>query len=124
LGGPPDGPAVVLGNLNVDPVDGEGRREVLKALLDGPLQDPAPGGPGGEAEADPEHAGDPARDTVDWEGPGNLRVDYVLPQEGLEVADAGVLWPADGAPLDGLDLATARTASRHRLVWVDLVLDR
>ncbi|MGR3796404.1 endonuclease/exonuclease/phosphatase family protein [Vannielia sp. SX4] len=124
LGGPPGGPAVVAGRVNVDPVDGEGRREVLAALLGGPLQDPAPEGPGGEAEADSGHSGPPAQDTVDWDGPGNLRVDYVLPQAGLEVAGAGVLWPLEGAPLNGLSLATAQAASRHRLVWVDLVLDR
>lgn len=124
LGGPPEGPAVVAGRVNVDPVEGEGRREVLEALLGGVLQDPAPEGPGGAAEADAGQAGPPAQDTVDWEGPGNLRVDYILPQAGLAVAGAGVLWPVDGQPLDGLDLATARAASRHRLVWVDLVLDR
>ncbi len=124
LGGPPGGPAVVAGRLNVDPMDGEGRREVLAALLGGPLQDPKPEGPGGMAEAHTGHRGPPAQDTVDWDGPGNLRVDYVLPQAGLGVAGAGVLWPVEGAALNGLSLATAQAASRHRLVWVDLVLDR
>ncbi|MCO6383861.1 endonuclease/exonuclease/phosphatase family protein [Oceanicola sp. 502str15] len=124
LGGPPQGPAVVLGRVNVDPVDGEGRRDVLGALLAGPLQDVAPLGPGGAAEADAEQRGPAGQDTVDWDGPGNLRVDYVLPQAGLEVSGAGVLWPVEGQPLDGLDLATARAASRHRLVWVDIVMDR
>nr|WP_244867915.1 endonuclease/exonuclease/phosphatase family protein [Vannielia litorea] len=124
FGGPPGGPAVVAGRLNVDPVDGEGLRDVFGALLAGPLQDPAPEGPGGRAEADPGHRGPPAQDTVDWDGPGNLRVDYLLPQAGLTLAAAGVLWPEEGAPLNGLSLATARAASRHRLVWIDLVLDR
>ncbi|WP_168222896.1 endonuclease/exonuclease/phosphatase family protein [Oceanicola sp. D3] len=124
LSGPPDGPAVIAGRINVDPVDGEGRRTVLRAMRSGPLQDPAPEGPGGMAEADARHNGPPGQDTVDWDGPGNLRVDYVLPQAGLEVAGAGVLWPVEGQPLNGLSLATARAASRHRLVWVDLVLDR
>nr|WP_245794587.1 endonuclease/exonuclease/phosphatase family protein [Vannielia litorea] len=123
LGGPPQGPAVVIGKLNVDPVDGEGRRAVFAALTGGPLQDPAPEGPGGAAEADATHEGPPAQDTVDWDGPGNLRVDYILPQSGLTVAASGVLWPEEAAPLGGLSLATVRAASRHRLVWVDLVLD-
>lgn len=123
-GPPPVGPAVVIGRLNVDPVDGEGRRGVLAELLRERLADPAPRGPGGGQEADPAHRGDPALDTVDWEGPGNLRVDYILPERGVTVTDAGVLWPGADAPLMGLDLATARAASRHRLVWVDVVLER
>ncbi|MDZ4093910.1 MAG: endonuclease/exonuclease/phosphatase family protein, partial [Paracoccaceae bacterium] len=62
---------------------------------------------------------DPALDTADYtanDGPGGLRVDYVLPGAGLQVVDAGVLWPPPGtAAADML----AR-ASRHRPVWVDL----
>ncbi|MCP1168405.1 hypothetical protein NHG85_07675, partial [Limimaricola sp. ASW11-118] len=60
---------------------------------------------------------------TDWdappEGPGNLRVDYVLPSRaGLTVTGAGVVWPEGG------DLAEAAArASAHRLVWVDLLLD-
>ena len=68
------------------------------------------------------HDGDPALDTADWrddgQGPGNLRVDYVLPSADLEVTAAGVFWPAAGEPLAD----AAATASAHRLVWVDLVL--
>ena len=51
-------------------------------------------------------------------GPGNLRVDYVLPSATLAVSGAGVFWPAPGDPAAGV----AATASRHRLVWVDIVL--
>ena len=47
-----------------------------------------------------------------------MRVDVVLPQRGLTVTASGVLWPAPGAPL----AETVATASRHRLVWVDLDL--
>ena len=63
--------------------------------------------------------GDPALDTADWpeaDGPGNLRVDLVLPSRDLTVRASGVLWPAPGQPL----AETAATASPHRLVWVDL----
>ncbi|WP_353620371.1 hypothetical protein [Paracoccus aerodenitrificans] len=59
-------------------------------------------------------------DTADWPDgkPGNLRVSYVLPSAGMEVLDAGVVWPEAGEEL----YLAARTASAHRLVWVDLVI--
>lgn len=119
----PGGPFVVLGKSNLDPVDGEGRREVWGPLMER-VQDPQPRSPGGAAApqqgANAVQKGDPALDTAvyaDADGPGNLRVDVVLPQQGLRVLDSGVLWPADG-PL----AAAAAAASRHRLVWVDLDL--
>jgi len=125
---PPDGPFVILGNANLDPLDGDGRHGAIRALLADPrLSDPRPRGPGGAAAAKSQggvnaaHAGDPALDTADWadDGPGNLRVDYVLPSAGLTVAGAGVLWPGPGRPL----AESVAAASRHRLVWVDLVPD-
>ena len=119
--GPPEAPVVVLGNLNLDPFDGAGLREGIAGLLAHPaLQDPRPAS-GGGAAATPGQAGEPGLDTADWRedgGPGNLRVDYVLPSAGLEVAAAGVFWPAPGEPL----AEAAAAASDHRLVWVDLVL--
>lgn len=121
-------PVVVLGNLNVDPHDGAGMREGVARLLEHPaLRDPRPASTGaseaaaGQGGSNDGHRGPPALDTVDWRddgGPGNLRVDYVLPDAGLDVADAGVVWPAPGAALAG----EAEAASAHRLVWVDLVL--
>jgi hypothetical protein len=116
---PPAGPVVVLGNANLDPVDGDGRREAIRALLDDPrLQDARPASSGGTLAANPEHRADPALDTADWSDPrpGNLRVDYVLPDARLEVSGAGVFWPASDDPL----AEVVETASRHRLVWVDL----
>ena len=118
----PDGPVVVLGNLNADPNDGQGLREGIAALLAHPrLQDPRPSSPGGAAAANPGQAGPPALDTADWrdeDGPGNLRTDYVLPSRDLAVSASGVLWPAPGDPL----AEAAAAASAHRLVWVDLAL--
>ncbi|PCD76674.1 endonuclease/exonuclease/phosphatase family protein [Pseudothioclava arenosa] len=107
---------VLLGNFNTDPVDGEGRRGALTALLADPrLQDPAPRSAGGALAANPDQAGDPALDTAAFGGnSGNLRLDYVLPSAGLEVVDAGVFWPAE----EGI----ATQASRHHLVWVDIAL--
>lgn len=118
---PPAGPVVILGDANLDPEDGDGRREVIRALLADPrLQDPRPASAGGVAAANPGQSGAPGLDTADWSdpNPGNLRVDYVLPDAGLSVTDAGVFWPAPGEPLAELALL----ASRHRLVWVDVAL--
>ncbi|PWJ16132.1 endonuclease/exonuclease/phosphatase family protein [Jannaschia seohaensis] len=107
---------VVLGRANIDPMDGEGRRAALDALLSHPkLQDPAPRGAGGGGTG---HRGDPALDTAALDGPGPLRLDYVLPARGLRVAAAGVDWPAPDAPRAG----RVSTASRGRLVWVDLAV--
>ena len=91
--------------------------------------DHVPISPGGVAAAErqggvnAEHAGDPAADTADWDddrGPGNLRVDYVLPSRDLDVVGGGVLWPTADEPMMGVDLATVERASDHRLVWVDV----
>jgi hypothetical protein len=122
---------VVVGDLNADPFDGEARRAAIAALLGHPrLQDPGPQSPGAaeaaQDGANAAHAGPAAQDTADWRddpGPGNLRVDYVLPSAGLTVTGAGVFWPAADTPLARL-VAVERTpaSSDHRLVWVDLAL--
>jgi len=126
--GPPDAAVIVLGDLNIDPGDGAGDPAALRRLLAHPrLQDPEPRSGGGAQAARNQggvngtHAGDPGLDTADWRdesGPGNLRVDYVLPDARLRVAGAGVFWPEPGAPL----AAEAAAASAHRLVWVDVDL--
>ncbi|TDX24240.1 endonuclease/exonuclease/phosphatase family metal-dependent hydrolase [Rhodovulum visakhapatnamense] len=121
---PPRGTFVVLGDANLDPEDGDGRSAAMRAFLADPrLTDPLPKSPGGAAApqtgTNATQRGAPARDTANWpeDGPGNLRVDYVLPSSKIDITGAGVFWPADG-PL----AETVRTASRHRLVWVDLAL--
>ncbi|WP_207899542.1 endonuclease/exonuclease/phosphatase family protein [Rhodovulum adriaticum] len=122
---PPRDRFVLLGDANLDPVDGDGHGAAMRALLADPrLTDPAPRSAGGRAAAwqggaNAAHRGDPALDIADWDddGPGNLRVDYVLPSADLAVVGAGVLWP-DGGPL----AETVAVASRHRLVWVDIAL--
>ena len=115
----PNGPVVIAGDANLDPEDGDGRQAAIRRLLRDPrLQDPMPRRLVAEEAVDATHSGDPALDTVDWPDPvpGDLRVSYVLPAAELEVTDAGVLWPANGEPLH----TVVTTASRHRLVWVDL----
>lgn len=115
---PPDGPFVLFGDGNLDPEDGEGLREGLRALLTHPaLQDPAPRGTSGRQDSG--QVGDPALDTAVFDkGVGGLRVDLVLPSAALAVLDSGVLWPADTDPL----AADLSMASRHRPVWVDITM--
>ncbi len=131
-----DGPPfVIAGDANADPLDGDGRLSAIRALLShGRLQDPEPRSAGGQQAAaqggaNQRHRGDPALDTTDWTdegtGPGNLRVDYVLPSTEWEVVESGVFWPAPEDPeraLLGGD--GGNTGSRHRLVWVDIRLKR
>ena len=113
---PPDAPFVLLGDANLDSVDGDGLRDGIGGLLALPmLQDPAPRGTHGRA--DPGQTGDAALDTALYDF-GGLRVDYVLPSADLAVAAAGVLWPPEGDPL----AAVLAAASRHRPVWVDIAL--
>ena len=82
---------VILGDANLDPDRGDGRRDAMRRLLDHPrLQDPLPDQP-----------------TVAWEQTGPMRVDYVLPSADWRVLRAKV------APRNP-------QASRHALVWVEL----
>lgn len=112
---------VLLGTANADPHDGESRPAALNRLRS-LTQDPKPSSPGGIAAANPTHKGPPELDTADWpEGPnrpGNLRVDYVLPAKHLIVTDSGIFWPHPDDPM----AKVAATASRHKLVWVDITL--
>jgi len=119
FGPAPEARFVVMGDANLDPADSDGRRGAIRALLADPrLQDPRPTRPGPVAR-DPGTAGDPALHTVRWPDIAALRVSYILPSADLEVAGAGVHWPAEGTPEGDL----AATANHHRLVWVDLALD-
>ncbi|OIQ44747.1 MAG: endonuclease [Roseobacter sp. MedPE-SW] len=105
LAAPPTQQFVIVGGANLDPSSGEGRRQSITQLLRDPrLQDPRP-------------LSTPANtQTVDWGEGRRMRVDYLLPSKDWQVAAAGVVWPdSDSSP--------AAHASRHRLVWVDLVLD-
>lgn len=118
-------PFVLLGDLNVDPEDGDGMRDALARLLAHPrVVDPRPASAGAAADPDPDHRGDPALDTAAFRrdpGPGHLRVDYALPSRDLAVHGAGVFWPAPDDPLRRL-VGEGRpvVSSDHRLVWVDV----
>jgi endonuclease/exonuclease/phosphatase family metal-dependent hydrolase len=124
---------VLLGDLNCDVHDGGGRVEAMQALLQHTrVQDPRPKSEGGVEQSSVQfgvnarHQGDPALDTGDFEdavgkagepgGPGNLRVDYVLPSREFTVAACGVFWPRQYEATFALS-----TVSDHRLVYVDVV---
>ena len=112
----PAPPFIVLGDGNLDPVDGDGLSDAIVGLIRHPsLQKPL-----SQGKFFPENADD-SGDTADFSaknGPGRLQVDYVLPSRDLRVTGAGVLWPAQDNPLAQL----LATASRHRPVWVDIDL--
>ncbi|MGD1924112.1 MAG: endonuclease/exonuclease/phosphatase family protein [Paracoccaceae bacterium] len=124
---------VILGDLNNDPVDGDGDNAAIRAVVNhARVQDTKPASPGAavaEGRISEGHASDPSHDTADWhetkDGPGNLRVDYVLPSSDLTVTASGVFWPAPDDPLARLVAMKGRTraSSDHRLVWIDIALD-
>jgi endonuclease/exonuclease/phosphatase family metal-dependent hydrolase len=119
-----DGRFVIAGDLNNDPVDGDGAHDAIMELLEHPrvVRYATPRSEGAAevtqkyAQAGVMHHGAPAHATGDF-GPkaGTMRLDYVLPSVGLAVKDSGVFWPAssqaEAAIADGSD---------HHLVWVDI----
>ncbi len=122
---------VIAGDLNADPFDGDSTDNPTGRLLNLPLLNIShtPSSEGGteaagQGGANDTHQGNPAFDTADFGddpenfGPGNLRVDYVLPSATLDIVNAAVHWP----PSDDPDAATVTNASDHRLVWVDIEL--
>jgi hypothetical protein len=111
FGPAPDTRFVLLGHANQDPDRSEGIKDGIRGLLSDPrVQDVRPLRPGGA----------PPEATVHWPRvtPSDLRVSYVLPSQDWTVSASGVMWPLGGAAAE-----MAATASRHRVVWADLVVD-
>lgn len=116
----PDASFVILGDLNADPFTDEGPYGVpaVRQLLDhSRVRDPQPRGAGGTS-AERAYPGAAETRTSEWG-----RLDYVLPSRDLEVRGSAVFWPAPGDPLHRL-VARPEASSDHRLVWVDLGLER
>ena len=115
---PPESPFILLGQSNLDPVDGDGLHDAMTALLSHPaLQDIQPRGD--DLHHDPGQRGDPTLDTAFYaKGVGGLRVDVLLPQAGLAIKAAGVMWPTAQDDFS----TTLAAASRHRPVWAEVVL--
>nr|WP_254458775.1 endonuclease/exonuclease/phosphatase family protein [Xanthomonas sacchari] len=119
-----DAQFVILGDLNNDVIDGDGRHDAIRALVTHPrvLQSPAPRSTGGEettrayAANGIAHRGPPQQVTGDF-GPksGTMRLDYVLPSRNFRYLDSGVFWPASSDPA-----AAIADGSDHHLVWVDV----
>ncbi|GAB3717303.1 endonuclease/exonuclease/phosphatase family protein [Nocardiopsis nanhaiensis] len=132
LGGlTPGAPFVIAGDLNADPKDGDGHPQAMTQLLEHrDIVDVRPSSQGGRGAAErqgganDDHEGDPKLDSADFvdePGPGNLRVDYVLPSRSLPARGSGVFWPTVDDPLFRLTGDYPFPSSDHRLVWVDLV---
>ena len=90
----PDARFAVIGNANLDPARGQGQRQAMAAMLRRPdLRDPLPGQP-----------------TAVWpDGPGGLRLSYILPSAAVTLRAAGI---EEGENREAL--------GPHRLVWVEV----
>ncbi len=126
---------VIMGDQNADPFDGDSTDNAILQLLDNRRirTDKTPASEGGADAAvrqggvNPDHRGDPAFDTGDFNdaGPGNLRVDYVLPSKRLRILDSGVFWLTEDDPLfERLIGDFPSPSSDHRLVWLDLAVKK
>lgn len=127
---------IIVGDQNADPFDGDSTDNAILQLLDSPQINSSvvPISEGGTDASDrtgdfnTTHTGDPAADTADFNdaGPGNLRVDYVLPSNDLDITDSGVFWTTADDELfrligdfDPALLPIGYPASDHRLVYID-----
>lgn len=116
---------VIVGDMNADPVDGDGDGEAGRLLTQNAKvqAEPAPQSSGGayfaelQGQANLKQKGDPSQDSGDFSdySVGNLRVDYCLPSKTLKMVANGVVWPKPDEP--GGDLVGA---SDHRMVWIDI----
>jgi hypothetical protein len=123
---------VIAGDLNSDPCDGDSVPGAAQQVLDHPLvQDPLPTSEGAveqtflQGQVNLEHCNPPEYDTADFNsaGPGNLRVDYVLPRKGLRVSGGEVFWPTSDTDVFQRLIGTFPfPGTDHRMVHVDLRL--
>ncbi|MGL5453166.1 MAG: endonuclease/exonuclease/phosphatase family protein [Aeromonas sp.] len=131
---PLDAAFVIAGDLNADPLTGDGDRTAIRALLDNPRVNQAiTHGPliptsngGAECMAARPHTQRPHPERIT--SSSGLQLDHLLPSANLTALNSGVYWPAsDEAGYHLVHHATLGIAkgvsSDHRLVWVDLALD-
>ncbi|MDJ0598006.1 MAG: phytase [Crocosphaera sp.] len=125
---------VIAGDQNADSFDGDSFDNAINQLLDNSYINTSvtPESEGGvdasvrQGNSNNNHVGDPKFDTADFNdnNPGNLRVDYVLPSENLEITDAGVFWPTSDDPLFDLVGDFPFPSSDHRLVYTDVNVEQ
>jgi hypothetical protein len=126
---------VIAGDMNSDPFDGDSVPGAAQQLLEHrqinaafvPTSAGAAEASALQGGANAAHRGNPAQDTADFAdvpGPGNLRADYVLPSHGLSVRGGAVFWPPSSDPLSRLTGTFPFPSSDHRLVWLDLRVNR
>lgn len=119
-----DASFVVAGDLNADPIDGDGIPGAILQLLahprvskfDAPRSEGAAISAQTIGQANLNHKGNAAEDTGNF-GPkvGNMRLDYVLPSASMRVKSSGVFWLRPGdVGYQWMD------ASDHHMVWVDV----
>lgn len=123
---------VILGDQNADPQGGDSAGAIAQLLDHRRVNTDMTPASEGAVEASVSrgvHGRDPRYDTADFSppgsgGPGNLRVDYVLPSRDLRITDAGVFWPPSSDPRSALTGVRPFPSSDHRLVWVDVTATR
>lgn len=121
---------VILGDYNSDPLDGDSYPGAIDQLLTSShIVDTLPTSEAGPLEAQLQgganlaHKTDPKYDTGDFGDeprPGNLRIDYVLPNAGTQVDEAKVFWPTRDNELFRLTGLHPFPTSDHRMVWTKL----
>lgn len=121
LGGLGEASFVIMGDQNADPCKGRSLRNAALQLIGLERLNT-------RITPTSRYSGAGTADFRDGEAsPGVLRVDYVLPSADLQIIDAGVFWPAPDEALGrlvGRDAGGRPSSSDHRLVWVDVRLER
>ena len=135
---------IIAGDLNADPLNGDGDRTAITELLNNSLVNNSatvgnmkPTSFGAEEFLTSSECsrGCNASDPNSITNISSLRLDHVIPSANLEVTDSGVFWPASHEPGyhlvydnenelndSGEPEVGKGVSSDHRLVWVDVTV--
>lgn len=110
---------VILGDLNASGVDGDAIKSGINDLITHPnVQDVMPQSDGARKHS-PDNEFGPYH-TAFW----RMRADYALPSHtGIKVINSGVFWPEKNEGTFRL-IKDRNASSDHRLVWVDIDLNK
>lgn len=111
---------VIVGDLNSSPEEGASIKSGIKRLISHPkvIGELTPKS-AGAIENDPENPLSSTH-TAAWK----MQVDYVIAgNNGMTSKAAGVFWPTKTSSLHRL-VASRKASSDHRLVWVDLLIQK